>query len=83
MRTAKDIFEEELSGEPLCQEAVEEAITIAQREAISVAYNIDEISYRAAYVSANGTEPEDFEKVSKALSVLQTILFRGLKIKKS
>ena len=34
MRTAKQIFEEELSGEPLCQEAVIYAIKLAMKEAI-------------------------------------------------
>lgn len=34
MRTAKQIFEEELSGEPLYQEVVIEAIRLAQIEAI-------------------------------------------------
>jgi len=32
MRTAKEIFEEELSGEPLTQESVIEAIRLARRE---------------------------------------------------
>lgn len=32
IRSAKDIFEEELSGEPLTQESVIEAIKIAQKE---------------------------------------------------
>lgn len=34
MRTAKQIFEDELSGEPLCQEAVIYAIKLAMQEAI-------------------------------------------------
>ena len=34
MRTALEIFEEELSGEPLTQESVIEAIKIAQLDAI-------------------------------------------------
>jgi len=32
IRTAKEIFDEELSGEPLCQDAIINAIEIAQKE---------------------------------------------------
>lgn len=35
MRTSKEIFEEELSGEPLTQESVIEAIQIAREEIIT------------------------------------------------
>ena len=40
MRTAKEIFDEELSGEPLYQSAVIEAIQIAQKDAIDTALKI-------------------------------------------
>ena len=35
MRSAEVIFEEELSGEPLTQESVVEALKIAQKEALA------------------------------------------------
>ena len=40
LRTAKDIFEEELSGEPLSQDMVIMAIQIAQQEIIDSVYDM-------------------------------------------
>jgi hypothetical protein len=40
LRTAKEIFEEELSGEPLHQDVVIEAIQIAQKEMYDYVHKI-------------------------------------------
>jgi len=68
MRSAKKIFEEELSGEPLSQDSVVLAIQIAQEEVIKRSVIIAEIKYAQWLKEWNGKYPRKisgFKKVKK------------------
>ena len=70
MRTAQNIFDEELSGEPLSEDVVVETIKIAMKEAIN-----ESITVARAYIvqpTVNGVERAVVDK-SSILELIQKL----------
>lgn len=70
MRTAQNIFNEELSGEPLSEDVVVEAIKIAMKEAIA-----ESVNEARAYIIQNSVNEGKRAAVSKhsILDLIQKI----------